>query len=238
MLNKFSRPIAWIALLSSALIVLAALVGGWIYWNSSNRENMSIELFKACLQLSFIGVVGAGITELYKRAQTQRDHRQSVRDQRTEACKDYLLRLGSAYRSAKAMRRTLKASGLVTRSIAAPQNATDFETYETAMKTLNPTQLELEALKIEAGARPEFARIEGLEKNLGQMEDYLREILKEYENQRSKYQPEVGIDFGTLGRLTEFCAGGDQFETKFSQRYEESIRLISSHLFEAIGPEE
>ena len=236
--NKISRPIAWIALLSATLIVFAALVGGWIYWHSSKRENMSIELFKACLQLSVIGVVGAGITELYKRVQTQRDHQQSVRDQRMEACKDYLLRLGTAYRSAKGIRRTLKAAGLVTRSAAAPPNASDFETYETTMKGLNPTQLELEALKIEAGARPEFATIEGLEKNLGQMEDYLREILKEYESRRSTYQPEVGLDFGALTRLTEFCAGGNKFESNFSERYEESIRLISSHLFEAIGPED
>src|ERR1035441_941908 len=104
--NKISRPIAWIALLSATLIVFAALVGGWIYWHSSKRDNMSIELFKACLQLSVIGVVGAGITELYKRVQTQRDHQQSVRDQRMRSCKDYLLRLGTAYRSAKGMPRT------------------------------------------------------------------------------------------------------------------------------------
>jgi hypothetical protein len=232
---KMSRLTRTVAFSSTALVLIAGGLASYLYRHSRNRESLSDELFKTCVQLSVIGVVGAAIPELYRRLQSERDRKQSIRDLDAEACKDYMQRLGSHYRSAKAIRRVLKSSGIT--KPASFLSADLVECYESAMRDLDETQLELEALKIEAEARPEFARIKGLKDNLFEMEDYLRCVLQEYEKHRPAFHQKSVVHFVAFSRLQEFCAGNEQFHERFSRRYADSIQLISSHLFQIFDPE-
>lgn len=234
MFRKKNVPLA-VAAAVSLLLVFAAIVGAMFVFNQQPRKQseMSLELFKVFLQLPVIGVIGALVSELYRRIQMERDRRQRDSELSSDACKDYMRRLGSAYRTAKGVRRMIKASGLTTQTPLAAQTSSEFKFYEVAMKRLNKTQLELEALKIEAGARPEFVQIEGLENNLKLMESYLRQILKEYEGKRSALKPSAQFDFGELRLLGQFSDGGICAESAFFTPYEQCIRSISKYLLAA-----
>ena len=147
---------------------------------------------------------------------------------------DYLKRVGTSYRVAKAARRALRAVGLTDKHNKAPDalSADQIASYQEQMKSLNEAQLELEALKIEARSLPSLVGLQELPDLLGLMEDYLREVVKEYE----KYNPKLLIDssavkFVNLRRLKEFTGSASNRD---SEGFEESLATPHDKIIELV----
>lgn len=188
-----------------------------------------------------------------KEAERLREANQKNADQilkqdqlRAEIRADYLKRLGVLYREVKSARRSLRAAGLTTRFGNAPDTLSEAEAnaYKEEIQDLNHAQLELEALKIEASSLPTFASINNLTNHLRKMEDYLRQILKEYEKMCPILDSGESIYFSQLEHLDEFTgrtsrdfkfthyerASIYRLKSHFSEPYDDVIKLISQNL--------
>ena len=112
------------------------------------------------------------------------------------------------------------------------------------MQRINEAQLELEGLKIEARSLPAFITIADIPQHLSQMEDYLRELLKEYEATKPLLDQNAPVVFSTLERLDEFTGATRRsftcsqyhkktdyrFITHFADLYDVVIEVISKNL--------
>ncbi len=82
-------------------------------------------------------------------------------------------------------------------------------------------------MKIEARTLPAFFPINQLEDNLENMEDYLRKILKEYEECSSILDSGKPINWDKLENLNKFTKSG---KPPFSKQYRRAIELIRKSL--------
>ena len=203
---------------------------------------MRVEVLKYLLQFTVIIIVGGAVAALFRYAERRRDEKKI----RSEIRTDYLQRLGALYRHVKASRRTLRAEGLTTKYASAPKTISgkQAEIYKKQMIELNDAQLELEGLKIEANSVPAFVSLPELSGTLKQMEDYLRQILTEYENHRPLIDSNHTVHFADLERLDEFTGATKRsfqfskytkktdyrLKSHFSDRYESVIKMISQRL--------
>ena len=159
---------------------------------------------------------------------------------------DYIKRLGAPYRSVKKARRSLCVAGLTTRYSKQPSSITDAHasSYKEGMQRINKAQLELEGLKIESEALPAFVLLVGLHDELEKMEDYLRQILKEYEETQQLLNAGKKVQFLELERLDEFTGKPRRkfnysrytkktdyrFISHFAKPYDSAIEMISKKL--------
>jgi hypothetical protein len=116
------------------------------------------------------------------------------------------------------------------------------------MNRLNDAQLELEGLKIEAESLPDFVELQNIPCRLYQMEQYLAEILGDYEEttpnllvhdtdeQPVAFElPEPLREFTSKAKKDSECAcdedqPGCHFKSQFSKPYESVIEEISQSL--------
>jgi hypothetical protein len=158
---------------------------------------------------------------------------------------DYFNRLGSIYRSIKNARRVLRSKNLTTKYVPNPGllSETQVSSYLEQMEQVNKAQLELEGLKIEARSLPAFVYLEGVVDKLKSMEEYLRQLLKEFEQYSPLLNSKQQIDFLTLERLNEFTGTTNRsfpfrrdpnksfrFKENFSTPYSEVIKIIGRNL--------
>ena len=178
----------------------------------------------------------------YQFQQRQKEAEQILKQNqlRSEIRTDYLKRLGVLYREVKAARRSLRAAGLTTKFESPPNTLSEAQAdaYKEEMLNLNHAQLELEALKIEAKNLPAFASINQLPGDLKDMEEYLRQILSEYEKNSPILDSGKSIRWRQLEYLDEFTKKRTALTYRsklsfsdFSERYDHVIKLISQDLF-------
>lgn len=211
-----------------------------VFWTTATTEqvrgNIRVEVVKALLQLSVVIIIGGGVAALYKLIEVSRAIQQEALERtrqenriRAEIRTEFLNRLGSLYRAVKGARRTLRAGGLTTRFGNAPSTINDghAKIYCEQMARINEAQLELEGLKIEAESFPAFVPLKNVDGNLRKMEDYLRQILGEYEKARPQLDSGHTVKFAELERLDEFT-GSTGREFAFSRyKTKTDYRLIS-----------
>lgn len=191
------------------------------------QNSIRIETVKSLLELLVITIVGGGVVLIFKSFELSRAQTKI----KIEIWKEYLKRIGVAYRDVKRARRTLTAGGLTVKygNDTTLINADLAELYINQMGIINNVQLELEALKIEAKNLPEFFALAGISEHLKKAEDYLRQILKEYEAVLPRLKSDVPVEFNELERLQEFTTSeGDPF--KFSEiNPEKSLYRFKTH---------
>jgi hypothetical protein len=183
------------------------------------------------------------IKEQEKQEQSLREaeKRQEQAQARAVIRVDYLTRLGSAYRSVKAARRALRAGGLTSRyDDYMPDTITDYlaQVYCDEMKRVNDAQLVLEALKIEASSLPAFVALSDVKDKLETMEDYLRDVLWEYEKASALRISGKPVVFGDLKKLEEFTGATKRtlaperhrFKDHFADPYDKVVEAISKQL--------
>lgn len=206
------------------------------------QGKIRVEIVKYLLQLVVIIIIGGVVAGLFKSAEQSREQSKARAEIRT----DYLKRLGSLYRNVKAARRALRADGLTTKYGSQPTTISHAQAqlYKEQMERINEAQLELEGLKIEAKSLPAFIPMGDVPAELKKMEDYLRQILNEYEETRPLLENGQSVQFTHLERLDEFTGTtGRSFEcsryqkkigyrlvSHFSVPYDDVVEIVSKHI--------
>ena len=232
-------------LLVGALILLIVVI--FCVTPSSLNEveqKIVVEISKSLMQLIVVIIIGGAVAALFKTIEQSKKEEKEAEQRheeenklRTEIRVDYLSRVGIAYRNAKGTRRSLRAAGITTKFENPPTelNKEQLEIYKKEMQVLNSSQLELEALKIEAASLPALLGLQGLPNLLASMEKYLRKIVREFEKQNALLiQGDKTVDFVNLEKLSEFSGpssegGEDGFEARLATPHDEVIKLISEN---------
>lgn len=210
------------------------------------KDTVRYEIIKNALHLLVIVIVGGMVAYVFKsREETKKQENvqkeQEKEHHRREIRVEYFNRLGKIYRDVKSIRRALIAGGLTSRYCSPPSVITErqLDIYREQMNLLNANQLLLECLKIESKGIPTIALLEEVSTLLYQMENYIRQILKEYE----KINAIASIHYSTLIKLDEFTYStskdfdfppdfdkGYRFIECFSIPYKKIIEIIGNNL--------
>lgn len=236
-LMRSKAPYLLVALLLIAIVML-------IYWlwepasANGDQANLARELVKSLMQLGLITVVGSLVAAWFKyyweEESRERERLRELARERGLIYRDYISRLGNAYREVKAIRRTLRASGLRLKAELPAVVVTGplLELYKEQMSRINQAQLQLEGLKIEARSHPELRETKGIYSHLKNMEKYLGPLISEYEG----IIQDVPLSY--LVHLDEFTDSSDakekstkrRFEAHFASAYGEVVRLLGQLL--------
>jgi hypothetical protein len=237
----------------------AVLLANLIEDPETSPGNFYFEVARYLLQLGIVIIIGGLVAYFFREeGERRRQEREDERYERDLALKeaekrqeqaqaraairvDYLNRLGSAYRNVKAARRALRAGGMTSRyDDYQPATITDnlAQVYRDEMKRVNDAQLVLEALKIEADSLPAFVALSDVKDKLETMEDYLRDVLWEYEKASALRESGKPVVFGDLEKLEEFTGATKRtlaperhrFKAHFSAPYDMVVKAISKQL--------
>jgi len=255
--RKLGIILAAILVATSSMIVLVAGMGGSLNPRSGAAlpglpADIRMEIIKSLLQLTVVSVLGGAVAGLFKalesaRTVTQKNREEATRKSRLRAQihEEYLRRIGQHYRCVKSSRRTLRAAGL-TSKYEPPETLTAHQITALAeeMNKINTSQLELEGMMIESQRLPVFMAVKDLSSCLHTMEDYLRNLLREYEECMPQLRAEASVQFATLVRLRAFTGStrdeGEIFLTDFADPYEQIVSKIGRSIArdeEAAGSE-
>jgi hypothetical protein len=244
--NRISLKTIVLTLVVLFVIATVSVIGLWsTTTNPRINDEIRVEVVKSLLQFAVIVIFGGTVTAILKLVEREGKLRQRAAEQeasniriRAIILENYLRRLGTIYRQVKASRRALRAAGLTTKFNKAPEflSHKQSQVYMQQMLALNDAQLELERLKIDAKSLPAFVPLPMLFTKLEIMEDYLRQILAEYE----EHAPLLDIDssnlkFADLVSLVEFTSGTKQDVHSGSYKFKNNYRLKShfSNVYEA-----
>lgn len=235
------------------VVFLASAVGLglllYFVWTDSTspsdlEQKIIVEGAKSLMQLIVVILIGGGVAAIFKAFQyssaVREGNEQRAREERktrTDIRIHYLARVGKAYRNAKGTRRALRAGGITTKFGSGPEilSAKQLKIYEQQMLILDISQLELEALKIEAASLPDLLGLSGLIDLLASMEKYLRKVVQEYEKTSASIADgATTIIFRDLERLIEFSGAtdterADGFERRLASPHDKVIGLISKN---------
>lgn len=180
-----------------------------------------------------------------RRAEKERDERRQEMRLQAEAAvqradyvddllKTTLKRITSSYNAAKLARRQLRA--LARRETAPGKVAIRTSVYDEWMANLNDAQLDLEAVKRDIDvSRGVYPWAMDMFDCVKQMEEYLREVRKEYEEQRWKAEDKL-IPLRSLKRLSDFIGrkpAGKKFNDEFVEQYASLRRMVRENLMNA-----
>lgn len=177
--NTGRSTINWLFAGVVGCALLTLIVWGGL--NASVRTNLLNELPKLILELLLLIFFGGLLVNalLEKNRKLEEESRAKIAIQRS-----LLNDLIRAYNNTKRVRRRLRVK--VKSSTARPL---DLSKYPEEMESLNDAQLEFERILKELGTHQEYFKgdYEKLESNIEEIEDYLRQLYKEYEGRESKY---------------------------------------------------
>jgi len=205
----------YILLAGFALTLLAIY---FVYKNPlpNDKENkIQIEIIKSLLQLLVVIIIGGIVSALFKAEEANREQSRI----RVETWKEYLKRIGIVYREVKRARRALTAGGLTTKNNNNPTviSQNQFILYVEQIGIINYAQLELEGLKIEATNLPDFVSLKSISNYLLRSEEYLRQILKEYEAALPALVIEKPVEFSSFNgqRVLKFILSKCSLQGRF-----------------------
>jgi hypothetical protein len=177
--------------------------------NSFGREVGKI--FLQIISVSVIGTTAALLLELFKtRLSKIQKENEKVQEQakiRNQMKLDFIKRIGELYRSAKKSRRLLRSRGIVCQKAASIElDQEQIKYYSKKMLKLNDVQLELEGFKIASENNLLFENDDAIFKHLERMENYLNNIIDQFEKGYRTLEPTKKINFKDYKFLWEFTA--------------------------------
>jgi hypothetical protein len=196
-------------------ITIIACVGALYFavFSKQISNHLQADIFKITYQFLLIVVAGGGISWLYKDFISIRERKQSD----IRAFRDLYSNLVDSYNQYKEIKRLLRAKAL--------RNSDDGEIllsrpYEKLMMRLNSVQLKFEFYKLDVGGKNQFfERVNekytckdnacSLAQDLAKVEEYLNEVVDEYEKALRDYitMPEyLKLDDLKLKKVEEFIA--------------------------------
>jgi len=255
-LKKAGPKISLISV-STVSIIIAAIAGiaTLVYWRAPlDRDFSQGEIFKTTYQFLLLTVIGGLVsliyTQLTKAMEEIRLSKEKAREQNRlleEKAQEQRstkrdLQIGfytkfiGAYNSAKRARRILRATA---RESAQGMILVRINPYGKELQTLIDIQLQFETLIDEVEARPDLffsiGNANNLKSNLSSIEEYLNDIVDEYEN---LYQIQTGnsssLPITKLPKLAEFI-GKYRNAVDFQNRFKKPAREITGELLKLIS---
>jgi hypothetical protein len=190
---------------------------------------IKFEVAKALLQLGVVGATGTVVSLLvfeYQRKRQQSDKDADIERKRQEYRETLLLSVLSraldGYSRAKKARRQMRG----TIAMRGKEQVVFRDEYDKCFDVLNTAQIDLETLTrdVETSAQA-FSKPVELTKNLRSMETYLRTLIGEYEDWRSRFSGEpASLPLGELQHLANFLMKSDL--SKFKPEMVEPRRRV------------
>ena len=203
-------------------------------------STLEMEIAKALLQLGVVSVAGVVLSILvfeYQRARNNADKQHEVErralEYREDLLKATLSKAMSCYSQAKKARRLFRAKGLyryedMSIDIVIPDE------YDKCLESLNDAQLELENLARDVNnSQQAFSHPTKIVKSLRTMENYLSDLVGEYEKKRgTDLLREEKIDLEQLPLLCNFLVTASQsrFSPELIEPYHEVQEAIRQDL--------
>lgn len=242
----WKNPLTWV------MAVLFLICAGWflyLYNVGVQKDSLDMEFAKALLQVGVVSVTATLLSLLVFDHQQRRNDDQRERERREENriraaetrkndqrfredfLKGTLARITTSYNGTKRARRKMRAMGL---SHEPGRTWVDLARYDECMADVSDAQLELETIKgdvrTSAGAYPSAAQ---LAPQLKSMEQYLGELVEEYETVRSRAgDGDTATALSKLPRFADFVgpSGGSNFEKRYSDAHSAARSAIRGDL--------
>jgi hypothetical protein len=175
----------WLALISVA--VLSVVVVGVCAAFQARVNTLPFEIAKVAMQVGLVTAAGAVLSFLANDYQAQRLREDKAREQerlkgeyQQDLIKTTLARTTEAYNNVKRARRLLRAT-------TTADGAHLAECYDQYMLEINDAELQFETLLVEVKASPSVFRDAELKKIFESIENYLGELITEYEQRRCRF---------------------------------------------------
>lgn len=222
-------------------LFLGSVGGAWALYEGSGQSSFWDEVGKALLQVGIVFIAAATIAILThardQRIKTsdanfthERDRRIAQRDADLTELKQVLSRLIRSYNSVKSARRMMRA---LAQQMDGDTTLICVEAYDTYMAQLNTAQLDLEAIISELESSPSAENTwAAVEKYLVPMEEYLGDLITEFEHERPTFQARATVRLGELKHLRVLLGShkGSAFQKEFLQPYEHAVEALRSDL--------
>lgn len=190
------------------------------------KNTIRFEIIKSLLGVISIAIIGGVISAILKSYERSREQS----NLRVQAKIDFMKKTDELYRAIKSSRRKLFANGIKPWDIAfiIPINQEQIQVYLKEMEIVNNIQLEFEGISVSVNNHKLFNYPKAVSENIKQMEKYLRELLKESEDNFVVLNKAEYVNLNTLPILEDFTnkKADSNFQIKFSKSYYEII----SHL--------
>jgi hypothetical protein len=231
------------------LVTVAAIsaIGLALLWINEADSGIPLEVAKGCIQVLTVAVFGSAAAIAVKVLEELRAaRRREVEEQRAEERREgeflsvVMNKTITSYNVVKHTRRLLDAESRGTEG-----RKLGIEAYDRYLTILDAQQLEFESLKRVApicerriranlavnGQR--VARTKPFDKHFRDIEDYLRELGKEYQRSRHRVRETGVASLETLPRLESFIEETDKFRKSASESVDEVVTTIQGALLES-----
>jgi hypothetical protein len=228
----------WIIVVLSLLLFVGSIITVQLFFSKSQQGTIEFELAKALLQLGLVSVAGGVVSMLVFEYQRWRnatdksaDQRRKEMEYRKSRLSSILTRAMAAYRQTKKARRILRA-----RAISGEKGAEVIleRQYDECLDMLNDAQLDFEDLARDVGTSGEdFSNAEALKDKLHSMEDYLGDLITEFEKSRRSFSgDEASLPLSKLPLLADFVLHmrKSQFRAKIVEPFHEVEKHIRADL--------
>jgi hypothetical protein len=243
-LGFLKRPLTWVM---AALFVISSSWFAYLYCVGVEKDSIEMEFAKALLQVGIISVAATLLSLMVFNHQRGADADQRARERREEErmriaelrrselrhhedfLKGTLSRITTSYNGTKRARRKMRAMGL---SHSSGHTWADVANYDACMAEVNDAQLELETIKGDVKtSEGSYSSASSLTPKLKSMEQYLGELIEEYETVRSRTD-DIGIPLSKLPRFADFVgpSKGSNFESRYSDAHSAARAVIRSDL--------
>ena len=234
------KRISWSWILGLTLLAIIVVSVGAIYvilkFYKPQKDTVEFEIFKSLLQIITVLILGQIISLVVALFNYNRQKAEA----RREFQKYIVQRLIRVYVATKSQRRLLRAKGLDPPYIGSiqPNTYVAFDVFDKQMQLINETELKLETIRHEVEASPDiFTNFKELTGYLKGMEDYLRELIKLYEQKHATFSGKgsrVELDKLSLPTISlrDFVgeAEDSRFVKEFASLYDKASDAITKSI--------
>ncbi len=225
------RPFA--ASLTFVSIMVVAGMGGviaFLVFGVQLKKILQPEVFGQTYQFLLLVVVGGAVSYLFKESSEKRNRDQERRALLRKMHSDLL----DAFNAAKLVRRILRSRiGYSPNQDEMNKHVIKVADYREQMDILMQSQLKFEVYAKQA-SQPGlfFAQGSNLKTECGKIEEYLRDVIREYEINLTNFSEALPTrQLGDLPKLAEFIGPlekGQPFDLKFKRPFKAALSALSS----------
>ena len=228
----------WLLFSVFTIVILLCILAIYFILKTYNltKDTIEFEIVKSLLQILTVLILGQIISLVV--AQYNLNHQKN--EARTEFRKNIRHRLTQAYITIIKHRRLFRAKGLTKPYAGVIQTGTNvrLEAYEEQMKIINETEAEIKAIRTDIKSSGDiFSSSDSLIEKIGKMDDYLRRLIKIYEQKLGAFDGEPATlplaemkisDNKSHFKLEDFVGktGNNRFDKEFIEPYDAALKLI------------
>ena len=223
--------------------IFIAIIGitAFIVWHQNLKIILGAKIFEYSYQFLLLIFLGGSASVLFKEISKNKTQYDEQNRLHKEIVKNLYDRLIKAYSETKQIRRLIKArvltytrdpKGEVIRNNEGKSRKSVYvEPYDIYMERLSKIQLEFEFFRFQLTSNPSILGVPDLSKSLGSLDNYLGDIIFEYQERRRKFKPDsLTQEISFLPKLGEFVLDYDKgfsFKTGFKDHFYKAINGLS-----------